>query len=141
MFVRIVESSKTVILQLIVENPQCLCFTIKISTGCKSCQMDSEVKTGVKVSDFHVLQYINILLSPLSSQPTQMDHVCVSGHSCHGHGRSTVVIIGFIRFNECYVDFLRFPTVWDAHCHTEFQLRLKSRQNIKFEVKIYCMII
>lgn len=39
--------------------------------------MDSEVKTGVKLSDFHVLRYINLLLSPFVSQQAQMDCVCV----------------------------------------------------------------
>lgn len=36
----------------------------------------NQVITGVELSGFQVLQYINLLLSPLSSQPTQMD--CVS---------------------------------------------------------------
>lgn len=55
----------------------------------------NQVITGVELSGFHVLQYINLLLSPLSSQPTQMD--CVSVRTqLPWHGRSKAVIIGFI---------------------------------------------
>lgn len=39
--------------------------------------MESEVETGVELSDFHVLRYIDLLLSPPISQSAQMDLVFV----------------------------------------------------------------
>lgn len=71
--------------------------------------MEPEVKTGVELSDFHVLQYINLLLSSLSSQPAQMDCVCVRAQLPWTWEKKYSGNNWFYTANlECYVDFLRF---------------------------------
>lgn len=56
--------------------PHALFFHYQRRTGCESGQIESEVTTGVELSEFHVLQYVNLLLSPVLFHSVQMGRVC-----------------------------------------------------------------
>lgn len=112
---------KIVIFKLIVENPKCLFFlsTKQWRTGCK-------VKTGVELSDFCVLQYISLLLSPLLfSSLTRW---------------SAFVKNKLLWTWEKYVMTMRvlcWFLMLDVHWQNSIALaRLKTRQNISLEERI-----
>lgn len=71
--------SNTVILQLKVENPSSFYLMIeeKCSTGCRRCQMHSQVKTGVELSDFMYYDTQTFFAESSLSSAAQMDRVGV----------------------------------------------------------------
>lgn len=105
--------------------------------------MESEVKTLSGTDWFSYITEHRPFAESLSLFPAcPRWTVSVSGHSCHGHGRSTARKIVFYTFNlECYVDCLCFFfTVRDTHCQSMSMSRLNRhlRKNKKWQTASYC---